>query len=67
MDNTKPVPEELFQEVKPKDGKIIPMTCKSYIQMSEQYAIDTQLKNLIRTYGLETVMKGMVSILEANE
>lgn len=54
-------------ELPKKDGKLIKMPAKTYIQMSEQFAIDTHLKNLIRTYGLEAVMKYMIEILKLEE
>jgi hypothetical protein len=42
-----------------KPENVLNMPLKSYINMSEMHAIDVHLNNLIATYGIDAVKKGM--------
>lgn len=51
-------------EFKPIAGNVINMPLKTYICMSEQHAIKTHVRNLILTYGKDSVVDNIIAVLQ---
>jgi hypothetical protein len=55
------IKEDLKEFDIPNNIKTLPI--KTFVTMSEKHAINIHIKNLINTYGLESVMENMIGVL----